>query len=325
LTKSLPIDLLRIDAGTQSRVSINQDVVEDYAELIAQANGDWPFGTIEVFHDGNHYMVADGFHRTLAAVKAKRSSVPCNVHKGTAKDALIFGMTANDKQGMRMTRADKRHCVEWLLDNDPKMTQAEVAEKSGVSLRTVKRIVADRKPSVLGQKVPLSPNFQGDAKSISAKGKPGGGATNTSSETTPVSLGPASGEAANSGEEESPGTKPQDHDPRPPRSGKERNSAPEDFGVCPNCAGTKWTADEFGVSCAKCHHPHGEPLGDSDETGQASKAERANVMRLKLIKTVEACQRAVDDMNDLVKRPVEHKQGEALTKQLLRLAKGWPA
>lgn len=168
-------------------------------------------------------------------------------------------------------------------------------------------------------------------RTISAKGKPGG--VRASSSSAPASSGPAAGEAADSSGEdastEASGTKSQEHDPRPPRNGKARpgdSRKPEaqDYGKCPNCASTKWTADEFGASCAKCHHPHGEPLGDSDETGEASKTERAKVMRLKLIKTVEACQRAVDDMNDLVKRPVEHKQGEELTKQLLRLAKGWP-
>lgn len=124
----------------------------------------------------------------------------------------------------------------------------------------------------------------------------------------------------NAGEDarkEAPGTKPQEQDPRPPRNGTDKPGVSQDYGTCPNCASKKWTADDFGVTCAKCNHPHGEPRGDADE-------DRAKIMRLKFIKTVEACQRAVDDMNDLVKRPVEHKQGEELTKQLLRLAKGWP-
>jgi hypothetical protein len=39
----------------------------------------------------------------------------------------------------------------------------------------------------------------------------------------------------------------------------------EDLGKCPVCAGTKWTTDDDGVTCSKCHHPHGEPAGDLDE------------------------------------------------------------
>jgi hypothetical protein len=142
-TETLSIDLLRIDGDTQSRVAIDEDVVSDYSEVIQDAEG-WPFPPLDVFHDGTDYFVADGFHRKLGALRAKRASVPCNVHEGTARDARIFGMTANDRHGLRMTRADKRACVEWLLDNGGKMTQKEVAIKAGVTDRTVRQIVADR-------------------------------------------------------------------------------------------------------------------------------------------------------------------------------------
>jgi hypothetical protein len=53
-------------------------------------------------------------------------------------------MTANDLHGLRMSRADKRSCVEWLLDNS-KMNQMETAAAAGVTTRSVRRIVADRK------------------------------------------------------------------------------------------------------------------------------------------------------------------------------------
>ncbi|MCP4169958.1 MAG: ParB N-terminal domain-containing protein [Fuerstiella sp.] len=152
-TKALSIDLLRIDADTQARVKINEDVVDDYAGVLENnSSKKWPLGELDVFHDGTDYFVADGFHRTLAAQRVKRASIPCRIHKGTAKDARVFGMTANDQHGLRMSRADKRSCVEWLLDNGGKMKQAEIAEKAGVDLRTVSRVVADRK----SENTPLS-------------------------------------------------------------------------------------------------------------------------------------------------------------------------
>lgn len=143
-TQALSADVLVIDADTQSRVAISDSTVEDYAEIIADADG-WPFEPLDVYHDGSRHMVADGFHRTLAALQAGRASIPCRVHKGTARDARIFAMTANDKHGLRMTRADKRACVEWLLDHGGKMTQAEIAKTAGVTKRTVERIVAERR------------------------------------------------------------------------------------------------------------------------------------------------------------------------------------
>ncbi len=141
----LAIDLLRIDGNTQSRLFINEDVVEDYAALIDESGKDWPFPPLDVFYDGAEYFVADGFHRKLGAQRAKRASIPCIIHKGNARDARIFGMTANDRHGLRMTRADKRACVKWLLDNGEKMTQKAIAATAGVGLRLVQQIVADRK------------------------------------------------------------------------------------------------------------------------------------------------------------------------------------
>lgn len=151
--KVLSIDLLTIDAGTQCRVAISEEVVSDYAELI-EASEDWPLGPIDVFHDGTDYLVADGFHRTLAAERVGRASIPCRIHKGTATDARIFGMTANDRHGLRMSRADKRFCVVWLLEHGGKMTQREVAEKAGVSASLVKSIVAERNAESVRGKVP---------------------------------------------------------------------------------------------------------------------------------------------------------------------------
>ena len=154
-TETLSIDLLRLDAGTQARVKTSEETVVEYAELLTEKTG-WPFNNpVDVFHDGTDYFVADGFHRVLAANRVKRASVPCRLHNGTAHDAKIFGMTANDQHGLRMSRADKRSCVEWLLDNGGKMKQEEIAQKAGVGVRTVKRIVGERKEAEKGPMAPL--------------------------------------------------------------------------------------------------------------------------------------------------------------------------
>jgi hypothetical protein len=172
-TENLSLDLLRIDGDTQNRAGINEDTVADYAELIQEAGGEWPFPPLDVFHDGTDYFTADGFHRQLGAVRAKRSSAPCNIHKGTAKDAKIFGMTANDRHGLRMTRAEKRACVCWLLDNGGKMTQAEIATKAGVTSRAVRQIVADRNAESLQGK--LTPPKQDSKRKTSSNTPSRGG------------------------------------------------------------------------------------------------------------------------------------------------------
>lgn len=93
------------------------------------------------------------------------------------------------------------------------------------------------------------------------------------------------------------------------------DETPEDLGKCPNCLGAKWDKEDDGVSCAKCHHPHGEPAGDVDD-------DRINTQRQKAVKTVEALMRSIDDLQAMKARP-EHEEAIRLCKQLLAIAKAW--
>jgi len=141
--QNIAVDAIRIDTATQNRLSISEDTVQDYCDISAASNGEWPFPPCDVFFDGSEHHMADGFHRLLGAQRAKRPEVPCKVHTGTAHDARIWAMKANDKNGMRLTRADKDGCVAWLLHNGGRMTQRAIAEAAGVTVRTVQRVKAD--------------------------------------------------------------------------------------------------------------------------------------------------------------------------------------
>ena len=145
-TKVIPVEDLVLDGDTQSRVSISEETVEDYTQVLEATQGDeWPFPPLEVFHDGNQYLVSSGFHRTMAARRNGRDNVPCVVHQGTAWDAFIFGIEANRKNALRPTRDDQRHMVTRLLESG-EYQQTQIAEMVGVSLRTVERVSADRHP-----------------------------------------------------------------------------------------------------------------------------------------------------------------------------------
>lgn len=296
-TTPLAIELLRIDGDTQSRVKINEDTVDEYSELITQNGKEWPFPPLDVFHDGTDYFVADGFHRLLAGLRAKRGSVPCNVHKGTAKDARIFGMTANDKHGMRMTPADKRAGVEWLLDTGGKMTQKAIAEAAGVGVRLVRMVVADRNPvSIAGKSNP--PKRDGERHDASSPPS-GGGKPPEPPQDAP----------------ETDGDSEPDSSPETPQT--DAQGTEDDMGKCPVCAGVKWTSDEdgLGTMCSKCSHPWGEPAGDPDE-------DRITTLRQKTVKTAEALIRAFDDLQ-VVKARAEYDEAILRCKQLLSIAKGW--
>lgn len=95
----------------------------------------------------------------------------------------------------------------------------------------------------------------------------------------------------------------------------------KDRGKCPNCAGTKWTEGDDGWACSKCHHPHGEPVGDKDDDETVD--ERVSIARSKAVKTVEALLRAFDDLQVLASHPREHANAIATCKILLKTAKDW--
>ena len=127
-----------------------------------------------------------------------------------------------------------------------------------------------------------------------------------------------------------PDEEPAEAAPDPPETPAEPEGT--DYGECPNCGGKDWDEDEDGVSCLKCCHPHGEPVGDPDE-------DRLKTQRQKTAKTIEALMRAFDDLQEMWAKP-EHggttkwtatevrdtladMGAIAACKGLLKLAKEW--
>lgn len=105
----------------------------------------------------------------------------------------------------------------------------------------------------------------------------------------------------------------QETDNRPPRNGRDK---PVDRGACPNCRGTKWTEDEDGWACSRCHHPWGvETGGDVDE-------QRIKDQRSKTVKTGEALMRAFDDLQGMIPNS-KHKATIDSCKALIQTAKDW--
>lgn len=125
------------DAGTQVRASISEDVVSAYADLM---DGGVQFPPVVLFHDGNRYYMADGFHRGLAAKRCGLTAIPADVHPGTTQDALWFALGANRKNGHRMTTADTRHAVELAVLAWPDKSPAQIAEQVGCTQQYAGRV-----------------------------------------------------------------------------------------------------------------------------------------------------------------------------------------
>lgn len=150
-TKTLPLDVIRIDGGTQSRTAINTELVDDYAQKMADGV-EFPAGV--AYFDGKEYWLADGFHRYHALKKAKKVSFACQVANGTVRDAILYSFGANGTHGMPMSQADKRHIVTTMLKDHEwgQWSDREIARRCHVSHPTVARIRAELAPEAKPRK-----------------------------------------------------------------------------------------------------------------------------------------------------------------------------
>lgn len=135
--RELKLADIRMDAGTQIRASLNEDTIGEYAERMLAGD---KFPPADVFFDGKAYYLADGFHRILAAKRAKLSVFPCNVHPGSADRALWFAIAANREHGLQRTTADKQRAIELAFNKFPKKTQQQIADQVGCTQQYVAKV-----------------------------------------------------------------------------------------------------------------------------------------------------------------------------------------
>lgn len=127
---------IRTDGGTQSRASMDDDVVEDYAEKLGRGV---KFPPLEVFYDGEDHWLVDGFHRLAAYQRRGEEIVSAIVHQGTQRDAELYSCGVNETHGKQRSRADRRRAIEKLLRDEEWSKRGDrwIAEKCHVSHSTV--------------------------------------------------------------------------------------------------------------------------------------------------------------------------------------------
>ena len=137
--KQINIHNIRTDGGTQSRVSLNQDVVNEYAELMAEGVR---FPALAVYHDGSDYWLVDGFHRYFALKKNGASVVEVSATTGTLREAQLKSKAVNHDHGLRRTSADIHKAIKDMLTDDEwsKWSLGEIAKWVGTSKTTIHRV-----------------------------------------------------------------------------------------------------------------------------------------------------------------------------------------
>lgn len=131
-TVRLALAVIRLDGGTQIRAKIDEPTVVEYAEQMTAGS---EFPPLVVYHDGEDYWLADGFHRQAAAAAAGLAEVDCELRQGSRRDAVLWAVGANSAHGLRRTNEDKRRAVGLLLA-DPEWSQKSdrwIADACGVS------------------------------------------------------------------------------------------------------------------------------------------------------------------------------------------------
>jgi transposase len=146
----IAIDAIRRDGGTQMRASIDQDVVNDFAERMDDGDR---FPPIVVFSDGGAFWLADGFHRMAARERLARKYEGTELHAGwtnvnvekidgTQHDAIKYAICANQSHGLRRTNADKQKAVRAALAHPAMMNMSnrDIAKAVGVGHQLVGKV-----------------------------------------------------------------------------------------------------------------------------------------------------------------------------------------
>jgi transposase-like protein len=133
----LPIERIRLDGGTQPRTALDFAAIDDYAEAMS-ACGKFP--PVVVFHDGEHYWLADGFHRLKAAFASGFDAIDCELRQGTLEDAQWYSFSANKTNGLRRTNEDKQRAVKSALlhARATSLSNSAIARHIGVDEATVR-------------------------------------------------------------------------------------------------------------------------------------------------------------------------------------------
>jgi len=132
--KRVLLDAIRIDGGTQCRVTIDQPTVYHYKERMTEGD---EFPPLETVFDGSTHWLTDGFHRWHAYKLLGLKEIEVKYKPGTQIDAVLAALKANARHGKTLTNEDKKNKVLMALalaeqENTP-LLDAEIATMCEVS------------------------------------------------------------------------------------------------------------------------------------------------------------------------------------------------
>jgi hypothetical protein len=143
--RTVPLDQIRIEAGIQIRVQLDDETIEDYLQAML-GGAEFPAVVLFQTKPTAEWILADGFHRVAAARKAGLREILAEVRQGDRRAATTYALRANVQHGRRRTNADKRKSVEIALKEFPDQSDRSLAEMCAVDkslVASIRRQVAD--------------------------------------------------------------------------------------------------------------------------------------------------------------------------------------
>lgn len=186
-TSEIELKKIVIDAGTQPRVAIDDEVVKEYAEVIKACiknEQPIPFPPVTIFRDATgRCVLADGFHRFAAHKMAHAKEIAVEIRDGDERAALLFSLSANQTHGVRRTNKDKQRAVKIAVNDEQLRTlgNSEIARLCGVSefmvreMRPAAKTPTTRTVTIRGKKTTMKTGAIGKGKGGGAKGAKGKG------------------------------------------------------------------------------------------------------------------------------------------------------
>jgi ParB-like nuclease domain len=132
MKKQIEISKIRIDGGTQWRTSIDQEMVQQYAECMKEGD---IFPLMETVFDGVTYWLVDGFHRYFAMKVLNIKTVDVLFQEGTQEDAQVISFGVNGKHGKPRSREDKVKVVQAAIEHPltKDLSDSQIAKVCDVS------------------------------------------------------------------------------------------------------------------------------------------------------------------------------------------------
>ena len=156
----IKLNKIRIDGGTQIRVRLSEEAVQEYADAMKEGVKLPP---VIVFFDGSEHWLADGFHRFHAHKKISADAIQVEQRPGTRREAVAYSLGANRTHGLRRTNEDKRNAVETALADEEwaQWSDRKIANLCGVTHPFVASV---RAPKVVT--VTTLPATKSDAETV---------------------------------------------------------------------------------------------------------------------------------------------------------------